>query len=240
MSVDEQKTRAALAALELVQPGMKLGLGTGSTAAKFVDALGARVKNEGLDVVCVPTSEATARQAEALGIKLTSLDDVQFLDLTVDGADEIDNQLRLIKGGGGALLREKIVACASDRMAVIADGSKLVKTLGSFALPIEVTRFGIHVTLNMIEVLAAETGCVGEVKLRQTGDGQPFITDNGNLILDCSFGQINEPELLAAALQMVPGVVEQGLFLGIADIAFIADEEDLTVLHAEDDGDDAA
>jgi len=237
MSVEDQKKRAALGALELVEPGMKLGLGTGSTAERFVEALGERVA-QGLDVVCVPTSQTTADQAQSLGIKLTTLDDVPFLDLTVDGADEIDNQLRLIKGGGGALLREKIVACASDRMAVIADGSKLVKTLGGFALPIEVTRFGIRVTMNMIEVLAAETGCVGEIKLRETDDGKPFITDNGNLIFDCAFGQISEPELLAAALQMVPGCVEQGLFLGIADIAFIADEEDLTVLCAEDDEDD--
>ena len=236
---DPRKQRAADAALELVEPGMRLGLGTGSTAALFVDALGARVR-DGLDVVGVPTSDATRIQAEAAGIKLASLDDLSFLDLAVDGADEIDGELRLIKGGGGALLREKIVATASDRMVVIADGSKLVPTLGAFRLPVEVVRFGIGVTRNMMQTLAAEAGCEGEITLRRGSDGSPFVTDNGNLVLDCAFGEIRQPEFLAEVLQLVPGVVETGLFLGIADIAFIAgDGDELTVLRAPDDEADA-
>ena len=233
MSVDDMKRRAAAAALELVEPGMKLGLGTGSTAAFFVEALGARVA-EGLEVVGVPTSEATREQAEKLNIPLTTLDDVPYLDLTVDGADEIDDQLRLIKGGGGALLREKIVANASDRVVIIADNSKFVTQLGAFPLPIEVVRFGIHVSRNMIEVLAGEAGCEGEITLRRAADGKPFVTDNGNLILDCSFGVIQDPEMLAQALQLVPGMVDHGLFLGIGDIAFIANPDNMTVLEAED------
>jgi ribose 5-phosphate isomerase A len=186
MSVDDMKRRAAAAALELVEPGMKLGLGTGSTAAFFVEALGAKIA-EGLEVIGVPTSEATRQQAESLNIPLTTLDDVPYLDLTVDGADEIDDQLRMIKGGGGALLREKIVANASDRVVIIADNSKFVTQLGAFPLPIEVVRFGIHVSRNMIEVLAGEAGCEGEITLRRGSDGKPFVTDNGNLILDCNF-----------------------------------------------------
>jgi ribose 5-phosphate isomerase A len=233
MSVDDMKRRAAAAALELVEPGMKLGLGTGSTAAFFVEALGAKIA-EGLEVIGVPTSEATRQQAESLNIPLTTLDDVPYLDLTVDGADEIDDQLRMIKGGGGALLREKIVANASDRVVIIADNSKFVTQLGAFPLPIEVVRFGIHVSRNMIEVLAGEAGCEGEITLRRGSDGKPFVTDNGNLILDCNFGAIHDPEMLAQALQLVPGMVDHGLFLGIGDIAFIANPNNMTVLEAED------
>lgn len=234
MSVDDMKRRAAQAALELVKPGMKIGLGTGSTAAFFVEGLGKMVA-EGLDCVCVPTSEATRVQAEGLNIPLTTLDDVPYLDLTVDGADEIDEQLRLIKGGGGALLREKIVANASDRVVIIADNSKFVPQLGAYPLPIEVVRFGIHVSRNMIEVLAGEAGCEGEITLRRGADGKPFVTDNGNLILDCKFGAIPDPEMLSSALQLVPGMVDHGLFLGLGDIAFIANRDNMTVLEAEDE-----
>src|SRR5262249_24707767 len=143
-----------------------------------------------------------------LGIALISLDEQPFLDLTVDGTDEIDNELRLIKGGGGALLREKIVATASGRMVVIADTSKLVESLGKFPLPLEVAQFGLGATRSMVEVLAAEAGCVGEVRQRTLANGQPFLTDSGNFILDCAFGQIEEPEALDEALKLVPGVVE--------------------------------
>lgn len=233
MDVDELKLNAAKAALELVQPQMKLGLGTGSTAAKFIDLLGEQVKN-GLDVVCVPTSEATRVQAERLGIRLTSLDDEPFLDLAVDGADEIDRQLRLIKGGGGALLREKIVAAASERMVVIADASKLVGTIGAFPLPVEVVRFGIRVTHNMIHTLSGEAGCKGEITLRRGEDGKPYVTENGNLILDCAFSQISQPELLAEIFSLIPGIVDHGLFLGIADTAFIAGESGITEMSAPD------
>jgi len=235
MSADTWKQQAAERALQFVEDGMTLGLGTGSTAARFVDLVGQRVK-AGLQVRCVPSSQATQAQAERLGIPLTTLDDTPFLDMTVDGADEIDAQLRLIKGGGGALLREKIVATASQRMIVISDASKLVVTLGKFPLPVEVVRFGLAATRNMIEVLAADAGCEGEIKLR-LADGRPFETDSGNLILDCAFGQIADPEALEDALKLIPGVVESGLFLGIADAAVIAGPDGV-VVH-ERDADDA-
>lgn len=221
MTPDLWKQQAAERALTHVRDGMRLGLGTGSTAARFVDLVGARVK-AGLKVLCVPTSEATRAQAERLGIPLTTLEATPHLDLTVDGADELDDRLRLIKGGGGALLREKIVATASDRMVVIADHTKRVATLGAFPLPVEVVRFGLAATRRMVETLAAEAGCRGAIELRLAKDGQPFTTDNGNHILDCRFGRIGEPERLDAALKRVPGVVENGLFLGIADLAIVA------------------
>jgi ribose 5-phosphate isomerase A len=238
MSADTWKQQAAERALQFVQNGMTLGLGTGSTAARFVDLVGEQVK-AGLQVRCVPTSEATRAQAERLGIPLTTLDDTPFLDLTVDGADEIDGQLRLIKGGGGALLREKIVATASQRMVVISDASKVVVTLGRFPLPVEVVRFGLAATRNMVEVLAADAGCEGEIKLRLAADGKPFETDGGNLILDCAFGQIADPEALEDALKLIPGVVESGLFLGIADTAVIAGPDGVVVLDRDADGDDS-
>ena len=233
MSNDDWKRLAAEHAIKHVEPGMKLGLGTGSTAAKFVDLLGEKVKG-GLNVVCVPTSEATRAQAAGLGIKLSTLDETPFLDVTVDGADEIDGELRLIKGGGGALLREKIVATASGRVIIIADVSKRVETLGAFALPIEVVPFGLTATRNMIESLAGDVGCNGDIKLRIKGDGKPFVTDNGNHILDCAFGIIDDPEALDDALKLIPGVVENGLFLGIADLGIIAGPKGVEVLSATD------
>ena len=232
MTADAQKLAAAERALVFVESGMRLGLGTGSTAAKFVDLLGVKVKR-GLEVICVPTSEATRMQAAALGIPLATLDEQPFLDLTIDGADELDGDLRLIKGGGGALLREKIVATASDRMIIIADVSKKVQMLGAFPLPIEVVRFGVTATRNMIEMLAADAGCVGEIKLRLGRDNQPFVTDGNNYIFDCAFGRIEDPESLDEALKFIPGVVENGLFLGIADAAVIAGPEGVAVLEAE-------
>jgi ribose 5-phosphate isomerase A len=218
------KDSAARAALELVEDGMLLGLGTGSTAACFVDALGEKVA-EGLVVLCVPTSEVTRAQATRLNIPLTTLDQTPQLDLTVDGADEIDDQLRLIKGGGGALLREKIVATASNRMAVIADAGKMVETLGRFPLPVEVVPFGFASTMRMIEAMTAQAGCEGEIRQRQKKDGAPFITDQGNYIVDCALGVIAEPEVLAFALKRIPGVVEHGLFLGVADLAIVASKD---------------
>ena len=237
MSADLKK-QAAEVALSMVEPGMKLGLGTGSTAAAFVQLLGEKVKG-GLQVVCVPTSEATRNQAEALGIRLSTLDETPDLDLTVDGADEIDGQLRLVKGGGGALLREKIVATSSDRMIVIADASKSVETLGKFPLPIEVVEFGLKATLAMIETMAADVGCEGELAVRMGKDGKPFRTDSGNLIVDAHFEVIPDADLLDEALKMVPGVVENGLFIGIADVAIIAGPDGVRVLEASyDDLDD--
>jgi ribose 5-phosphate isomerase A len=230
LKADDLKESAALSALDLVQDGMRLGLGSGSTAARFVEALGNKVA-QGLNVLCVPTSEATRAQAMRLGIPLTTLNETPQLHLTVDGADEIDDQLRMIKGGGGALLREKIVATASAKMVVIADASKLVETLGHFPLPVEVVRFGFVATRRLVEAIAAEAGCEGEITLRQERSGEPFITDEGNVILDCAFGRIPEPEVLAFALKRVPGVVEHGLFLGIADAAILASEAGVRVLR---------
>jgi ribose 5-phosphate isomerase A len=229
------KESAALRALDLVCDGMWLGLGSGSTATRFVEALGVKVA-AGLRVLCVPTSEATRAQAEALGIPLTTLDETPHLHLTVDGADEIDDQLRLIKGGGGALLREKIVATASDQMVVIADDSKLVKTLGRFPLPVEVVRFGFAATRRMVEAMAAQAGCKGKITQRRGKDGAPFLTDQGNFIFDCAFGQIQEPEVLAFALKRVPGVVEHGLFLGVADLAIVATADGVQLLQRTPSG----
>ena len=240
MTSDDWKRQAAMRALDFIEPGMKLGLGTGSTAAKFVDLLGAKVK-KGFDVLCVPTSEATAAQARALGIKLATLDDEPFLDLTIDGADELDDQLQLIKGAGGALLREKIVATASQRMIVIADHTKRVAMLGRFPLPVEVVRFGVTTTRVLIETLAQEAKCQGALTLRTGRDGQPFVTDGGNYIFDCAFGAIPDPGMLDGILHAIPGVVETGLFLGIADTAIVAGSTGVVVLEApEDDGEDDA
>lgn len=228
--VDGFKAAAAKAAIQYVKPGMKLGLGTGSTAFHFVEAVGELVRN-GLNVMCVPTSEATRTHAASLNIPLTTLDEMPHLDLTVDGADEIDDQLRLIKGGGGALLREKIVATASERMIVIADSSKVSHTLGSHPLPIEVVRFGLKATIRLIEALSAEAGCEGDIRLRPGKGNHPYVTDQGNFIVDCAFPKITEPEVLAFALTRVPGVVEHGLFLGLCDLALVAGPDGIRTLR---------
>lgn len=233
MNADIYKMQAAERALEFVTPGMRLGLGTGSTAAKFVDLLGVKV-GAGFQVLCVPTSEATRAQAEQLHIPLGTLDDYPELDLTVDGTDEIDSSLRLIKGGGGALLREKIVAMASARMIVIADATKRVKRLGAFPLPVEVVRFGAKATIKMIQEAAADVGCVGTLTMRKSKkNGELFLTDGGNYIVDCAFGAIVDPESLSDVLEMIPGVVEHGLFLGIADTAVIAGPTGVEVIGAD-------
>lgn len=219
MSPDEQKKAAAEAALLHVKSGMKLGLGTGSTAKHFVDGVG-RLAKQGYDLTCVPTSEATRKQAESLGIKLSTLDETPLLDLTVDGADELDDNLNLIKGGGGALLREKIVATSSKKMLVIADASKHVKTLGAFPLPIEVVPFGLKATVWKIDAAFRHMKLEGAMTLRQR-DGKAFVTDNGNLIIDCAVKRIENPQLLAALLSGIPGVVDHGLFIGIAAEAIL-------------------
>ena len=225
------KRAAAEAALAEVTDGMRIGLGTGSTAREFVDLLGARVK-AGLAVIAVPTSEVTAAQAKGLGITLTTLDETPELDLTIDGADEIGPRLSLIKGGGGALLREKIVAAASGRMVVIADASKLVPELGQFPLPIEVNRFGLEATRHELEGLLKRFGARGGLVQRMTAGGQPFITDGGHLILDAFFGRISQPEALSAALCEVPGVVEHGLFLNLCRRAYIAGPDGVKTIDA--------
>jgi ribose 5-phosphate isomerase A len=216
---DSFRLRAAEAAVAEVKPGMKLGLGSGRTAEHFVRLLGERVR-AGLDVIGVPTSERTAELARELGIPLATLDEVPDLDLDVDGADEIDPELRLIKGGGGALLREKIVAAASKRMLVLGDPSKTVKTLGAFPLPIEVVPFGLAATRRAIDRAVGALLLSPRVELRQA-DGKPVVTDGGHYILDASFGRIPDPEALARALEATPGVVDHGLFLGMATAAII-------------------
>lgn len=219
MSADAQKKASGEAAALLVEPGMVVGLGTGSTAAWFVKALAARK----LDVRGVPTSEATASLARELGIPLATLDDVMSIDLTVDGADEIGPGLSLIKGGGAALLREKLVWEASKRCVVIADAAKHVKVLGKFPLPIEVVRFGHPHTGRRLADIAAEFD-LPPPRLRQADRGM-VVTDGGNLIYDMASGRIDEPAALATALKSVTGVVDHGLFLDLADEALIGTDQ---------------
>ena len=230
MNLDELKRQAAARALEHVRDGMKLGLGTGSTAKHFVELLGERVR-AGLNVIGVPTSEATRADAERCGIRLTTLDDIDRLDLTIDGADEIDPVLNVIKGGGGALLREKIVAAASDKMIVIADDTKWVQTLGRFPLPIEVIPFGLAATRRGIEQAFAACGVSGELTIRKGKDGHAFVTDGGHWIIDAHLGQIPDAPRLAGLLASIPGVVEHGLFIGLASIAMLAGSQGIRVIE---------
>jgi len=230
MNAETYKRDAAAGALAYVRPGMRLGLGTGSTARPFVEMLGERVR-AGLDVIAVPTSEATRAQAEQCGIRLTTLDETPELDLTVDGADEIAPDLTLIKGGGGALLREKIVATASARMVVIADSSKWVATLGRFPLPIEVVPFGLGATQRAVAAALGASGNAGPLTLRRDKAGHAFVTDGGHFILDAAPGTISDPRSLAARLTAIPGVVEHGLFIGLASVAVIAGPEGRRVVE---------
>lgn len=230
MIADEWKRQAAARALEDVRDGMRLGLGTGSTAKYFVELLGERVR-DGLRVIGVPTSEATRALAQACGVPLTTLDTIDRLDLTVDGADEIDARLDLIKGGGGALLREKIVASASDRMIVIADESKLVERLGRFPLPIEVVAFGLSATRRAVEAVMAKAGLAGALEMRKTPGGLVFVTDSGHCILDAHLGSIPDAPALARRLGEIPGVVEHGLFIGLARTAILAGAAGLRVIE---------
>ena len=230
MNADAQKRQAAAAAVAWVKPGMRLGLGTGSTAKHFVELLAERVRT-GLDVVCVPTSETTRADAERLGVPLTTLDETPALDLTVDGADEIAPDLSLIKGGGGALLREKMVAVASARMVVIADESKWVYVLGQFPLPIEVVPFGLAATQRAIAAAIAAAGTPGPLKLRRNKDGHAFVTDSGHWILDANLGRITDPKALADRLSPIPGVIEHGLFVGIAQSAILAGAAGIRVVE---------
>jgi ribose 5-phosphate isomerase A len=228
--MDALKRQAAARALEHVRDGMKLGLGTGSTAKHFVELLGEKVKG-GLRVVGVPTSEATRAQAQAVGVSLTTLDEIDHLDLTVDGADEIDPQFNLIKGGGGALLREKIVASASDRMIVIADDSKWVEPLGRFPLPIEVVPFGLAATQRAIADAFVQAGVSGQMVVRKGKDGHVFVTDGGHWIVDARLGEIQDAPRLAGLLSVIPGVVEHGLFIGLASTAILAGAQGIRVIE---------
>jgi ribose 5-phosphate isomerase A len=228
--MDALKRQAAARALQEVRDGMKLGLGTGSTAKHFVDLLGEKVR-AGLAVVGVPTSEATRAQAEHCGVPLATLDEIDHLDLTVDGADEIDGALNLIKGGGGALLREKIVAAASDRMIVIADESKWVDALGRFPLPVEVIPFGLAATRRAMAGAFAESGVSGQMVLRKGKDGHVFVTDGGHWIIDAHLGRIEDAPRLAGLLSLIPGVVEHGLFIGLAGAVVLAGAQGICMIE---------
>ncbi len=215
MANDQEKEAAARASLQFVQDGQVVGLGTGSTAAYFIKLLGEQVK-KGMRIRGIPTSVRSRDLAQSLGIPLTTLDECQEIAVTVDGADEVDPQLRLIKGGGGALLREKIVASATRQLVIVADASKQVQKLGRFPLPVEVIRFSQALVAKKIAALGAD------VQLRMDGAGQPYITDENNHILDCRFGEIADADLLARELSDMPGVVEHGLFIGMASVVLFA------------------
>jgi len=219
--IDTAKFAAARRSVDFVEDGMKLGLGTGSTAAWMVRCLAERVKTEGLKVTCVATSARTAELAEELGLRVVALDDVRWLDLTIDGADEFDSNLNLIKGGGAALLREKIVATASDRMIVIADAAKEVAQLGAFPLPVEVIPFGWQTTKVLIEETLFSLDVENREVTVRKAKSRPLRTDEKNYILDLHLKRIGNPRQLALVLNQIPGVVENGLFIDICDVVVI-------------------
>ena len=233
MANERQKETVARASLDFVSAGNVVGLGTGSTAAYMVKLLGERVR-AGLKIRGIPTSLQTRDLALSVGIPLTSFDEVQQIDVTIDGADEFDPQLNLIKGGGGALLREKVVASASQQVVIITDSSKQVTMLGKFPLPVEVVPFAQALVARNVASLGASA------RLRKSSDGNVFITDQGNQILDCAFGQISDPLALARRLSDMPGVVEHGLFIGLASVVLLADEGGVQRLHRPDSKKNAA
>ncbi len=219
--IDKAKFVAAKRSVDYVEDGMRVGLGTGSTAAWMVRCLGELVREDGLKIKGVPTSTRTAELAREVGIEVISLDEARWLDLTIDGADEFDGNLNLIKGGGGALLQEKIVATASDQMIVIADVGKQVETLGAFPLPVEVIPFGWETTKSLAEEMLISMDVLGrEATLRMNGD-RPYVTDEGNYILDLHLGRIGKANQLAMVLNQIPGVVENGLFIDICDVVIL-------------------
>ncbi|WP_208348068.1 ribose-5-phosphate isomerase RpiA [Pseudaestuariivita rosea] len=219
--VDQAKFFAARRATDYVENGMRVGLGTGSTAAWFVKCLGEMVRDHGLNIICVATSAQTAELAKSEGITVTTLDDVRWLDVTIDGADEYDRQLNLIKGGGGALLREKIVATASEQVIIIADATKQVDTLGAFPLPVEVIPFGWQSTKTLIEEMLIGLDVMGRRASLRMKNNQPFRTDEGNYILDLDLRRIGNAQQLSLVLNQAPGVVENGLFIDICDAVVI-------------------
>lgn len=225
-SRDQEKQAVARAAVELVESGSVVGLGSGSTSTYAIRFLAERVQ-KGLKIIGVPTSQKSKELAEQLGIPLATLEEEPDIDIDIDGADEIDPQLNLIKGGGGAFLREKIIASVSRRFVVIADSAKQVKRLGKFPLPVEVISFAQSLIKPRIEALGAR------VSLRSYAYGNPYVTDEGHHILDCSFGEIADPPALAEALRRIPGVVEHGLFIGMAEMALVGKNSDVVQLRRE-------
>lgn len=219
--IDRAKYIAARRAIEFVEDGMRVGLGTGSTAAWMVRCLGERVRNEGIQITGVATSTRTADLARQVGIQIATLDEVKWLDITIDGADEYDANLNLIKGGGGALLQEKIVATASDQMIVIADISKQVDTLGAFPLPLEVIPFGWQTTKTLVEETLVNLDVMGRSSALRMANDKPFVTDEGNFILDLHLRRIGNPRQVSLVLNQIPGVVENGLFIDICDVVVI-------------------
>lgn len=230
--MSQAKENAALAAIDFVEDGMVLGLGSGSTAELFIEKLGERVAG-GLKIQCVPTSEASAACAVENGVPLIDIDRVSRIHLTVDGADEVDPMFTLIKGGGACLLREKIIAYASDRMVVIVDDSKLVEDLGAFPLPVEVDPFGVALTAEQIYAALQESGCQnGQTTLRQAADGSgPLITDGGHYIVDCKCEVIPDPGATAHLLEKIPGVMEHGLFIDLSTVVIVGEEDHARVME---------
>lgn len=220
-----EKKAAARASIRCIESGMVVGLGSGSTSSEFIQLLGERVQAGSLQIRGIPTSAGSQQLAASLGIPLVTFQDVSQIDVSVDGADEIDPHLRLIKGHGGALLHEKIIATATRRFVVIADHTKLVNVLGVMALPVEVISFAEPLLIRRISALGAN------VALRIEPDGKTFVTDEGNHILNCEFGEIRDPEKLGAELDHIPGIVEHGLFVGLATVALVAHNEEVTEHH---------
>jgi ribose 5-phosphate isomerase A len=227
MANDQEKEAAARASLKYLEDGQVVGLGTGSTAAYFIKLLGEKVRN-GFRIRGIPTSDRSRELALSLGIPIITLDDSQEIAVTVDGADEVDPQLRLIKGGGGAMLREKIVASATKKLVIVADASKQVARLGKFPLPVEVIRFAQTLVTKRIEALGAN------VTVRKNPDGSPYVTDENNHVLDCRFGEIRDPDGLARRLSEMPGVVEHGLFIGMASVVLFARGSEIVELKRQD------
>ena len=225
MANEQEKEAAARASLRFVKDGQVVGIGTGSTVAHFIQALGEQVKG-GLKIRGIPTSDRSQALAASLGIPIITLDECQEIDVTVDGADEFDPELRLTKGGGGALLREKIVASATRQLVIITDETKQVPVLGRFPLPVEVIKFAQALIKKKIEALGAQ------VSLRRAADGKPYLTDENNYILDCRFGKIADADTLARELSDMPGVVEHGLFIGMASVVLVAKGKEIVELRA--------
>ncbi len=229
LAIDQEKETAGRASIRFVHDGQILGLGTGSTAVHAIRAIGERV-SKGLKIIGIPTSVRSKELAASLGIPLATLDDYQQIDVTIDGADEVDPALNLIKGGGGALLREKIIASATKQLVIVADSQKQVPCLGKFPLPVEVIPFAQALVAKEIAALGAS------VEIRPDGKGGPYVTDEGHHILDCRFGTIPDPPALARTLSCVPGIVEHGLFIGMADVVLIGKGSDVVELRKSSHG----